>query len=85
MSLYATFVALMAPFEVYTPKVHIMWHLLKNQLHHGNPVFYSNWVDEALNKTLKSACRMVSQSTFESSVLLKMRTLLERSRKRHAD
>jgi hypothetical protein len=50
----------------------------------GNPRLYATWRDESLSKTLKSACKAVSQATFEISVLHNMRTILEteRSRKR---
>ena len=69
-------VALMTPFEAFLPKHHIMWHLIANIGLHGNPSWYSAWLDESLNKVLKSACRNVSQMTFEASVLLNMRELL---------
>ena len=81
---YGDHVALMQPYDVYTPKHHLMWHVLIRMGYQGNPSFYSNWVDEDLNKKLKACCRNVSQSTFESTVLLKMREVLRRGIKRPA-
>lgn len=82
---YTSFLGLMAPFEVFVPKFHVMLHMLANQRFQGNPLVYSNWEDETLNKTLKAACKFVSQSTFEVSVLLRMQTILGRSPKRALD
>ena len=73
---YNTHIALMAPFEVYTPKHHIIFHLLAKIGYQGNPKEYACWLDESLNRMLKGACRNVSQATFEQSVLLAMRDLL---------
>jgi hypothetical protein len=62
----------------YTPKHHIMFHLIFNVGYQGNPRMYATWVDESLNKTLKACCRQVSQSTFEGSVLFHMRQVLRK-------
>ena len=62
--------------EVYTPKNHLMLHLLRGLRYYGNPNVYSTWFDESLNKTLKARCRETSQATFEASVLYRMRELL---------
>jgi hypothetical protein len=80
MSAYAKHVALMVPFESYTPKYHLMFHLLYQSRFHGNPTYYATWLDESLNKTLKAACKHASHMTFEGSVLLKMRELLRDNR-----
>lgn len=74
--LYNRHVALMLPFEAYTPKHHLCFHLLGNLAEHGNPLYYSNWEDETQNRVLKQACRLASQTTFESSTLLRMREIL---------
>ena len=67
----------------FTPKHHLLWHLLLGMRDLGNPATYACWMDEALNKTLKASCRQTSQATFESTVLLRMRDLLQaRVRKR---
>ena len=43
----------------------------------GNPRLYANWLDESLNKLFK-ASRLVSQGTFDSSLLLRMKDALKR-------
>ena len=73
---YNMHIALMATFDVYTPKHHIIYHLLEKTDYQGNPREYACWLDESLNRLLKGACRNVSQATFEQSVLLAMRELL---------
>ena len=77
---YNDHVALMAPFDCYVPKHHLVYHLLKKVAYHGSPSFYATWQDESLNTTLKASCRLVSQPTFERSVLIRMRELLAPSR-----
>ncbi len=74
--LYNRHIALMVEYNCYLPKHHMMYHLIGSLAANGNPDWYSNWVDETLNKTLKATCRHVSQQTFEASVLLRMRELL---------
>jgi hypothetical protein len=69
--------ALMVPWESWTPKHHVVYHMLLNTGFHGNPELYANWEDEALNKMLKACCRYVSQLRFEESCLLRMRSLLK--------
>jgi hypothetical protein len=61
---------------VFTPKQHIVFHLLRNSARQGNPLVYATWLDEPLNKVLKSACKNAAASTFYASVLLRMRELL---------
>ena len=61
------------------PKRHLVVHMLEKLPVFGNPEGYSNWYDEHLNKLLKSACRSVSQVTFETSVLQSMAYLLRRA------
>ena len=76
MSLYVRHVALMAPFACYTPKHHVVFHLLRNVGRQGNPYVYATWLDESLNKTLKTACRNAAAATFYPAVLRRMRELL---------
>ena len=73
---YGKHVALMQPFNVYTPKHHIVFHLVQASRWLGNPAKYSTWKDEALNKVLKSACRHACAARFDTVVLLRMRELL---------
>ena len=58
------------------PKRHMVLHLLRGIQWFGNPRAYANWVDETLNRMLKSACRTTSQQTFEPSVTLRMAVML---------
>ena len=49
--------------------------LLVGRRYLGNPL-YATWQDEALNKTLKLACRETSQAGFERTILYRMREIL---------
>jgi hypothetical protein len=79
---YCRHVALMSADEIFVPKHHIVFHLLDRVKWFGNPRLYATWLDEALNKTLKAICRQTSQSTFERSVLWRMREVLRSDVKR---
>ena len=70
--------------EIEIPKRHLVAHLLFRIRLQGNPRRYAVWVDESLNKTLKAACRTVSQTNFESSLILRMRELIRHGHKRRA-
>ena len=66
------------------PKRHLMFHLLTEIPKFGTPRLYAVWMDEALNKELKAACRQLSQTTFEAAILLRFpRILRELTRTRH--
>lgn len=69
--------------ELLLPKRHLFAHLLEGLGFRGNPKFYANWRDEGLNKLLRSSCRHQSQSTFDSSILVRMDILLEDEFKRY--
>ena len=74
---YNRFITCTAPVEgMDIPKKHLSAHLVHNVAFLGNPRYYANWIDEALNKLLKACCRGVSQATFESSVLSAMQLAL---------
>ena len=64
------------------PNRHIVCHAIERLDDQGNPKFFGNWHDEALNKVLKAACRNVSQVTFEPSLLRRMRPLLSKNSKK---
>ena len=51
--------------------------MIEHLVNRGNPRLYSNWLDESLNKTLRAACRQLSQATFEPELLVHMERLLE--------
>jgi hypothetical protein len=78
MDAYLHHLALMAAFDCFVPKHHIVIHLLRNTGFQGNPLRYSTWLDESLNKLLKAACKHASSATLYRSVLLKMRDLLSK-------
>ena len=73
---YNRHMILMAVFDIFVPKHHMVYHLLSNMSYHGNPKEYDTWLSEALNKVLKGACRGASQATFEQTVLVRMHHLL---------
>ena len=73
---YSRHMALMKAYEVFTPKHHLIWHMLKKIDYQGNPNIYATWLDESLNKTLKKACKDTSQITFETSMLMRMRRIM---------
>ena len=59
--MYNLHTRLMEPFGSFTPK---------------NPAFDATWLDETLNRDLKSCCKFVSQGNFESAVPLQMCDIL---------
>jgi hypothetical protein len=72
---YCNHVALMTT-DLMIPKHHLLFHLIVNSKYFGNPSAYATWLDESLNKLLKACCRQTSQSTFDRSVLNRMRVML---------
>ena len=64
--------------DLHIPKTHMSMHLMRDLDWFGNPRYFANWVDESLNKTLRLACRHISQFTFDPCILSAMRELLKR-------
>ena len=64
------------------PKHHLMLHMLIMIKWHGNPLAYSTWLDESLNKDLKKTLRNCHQHCFEPTAFAKMNDVLERRVKR---
>ena len=62
--------------DLLQPKRHLVLHILEHLPQKGNPKYYATWMDEALNRTLKAACRQLSQSSFEATILCHMWTIL---------
>jgi hypothetical protein len=58
------------------PKKHQFMHVLRRLSLAGNPMWYTCWKWEALNKPLKRSCRNISQQGFELTVLNAMGRLL---------
>jgi hypothetical protein len=81
---YQTHMTCMEPDDMFTPKHHILFHLLYRSGQLGNPRYYASWQSEAKNKLLKSSCRAVSQATFEATVLFRMKHVLRKQLKRPA-
>jgi hypothetical protein len=73
---YSRYMLLMAPYNINVHKNHQAFHLLHRIKFQGNPTLYAVWLDESLNKLLKKTCRNTSQYTFNHSVLLRMKRLL---------
>lgn len=60
------------------PKTHQMLHLLHEcSARHGNPKFYSNWVDESLNKNLAGMARAAYSSVWADRIFICWRRLRE--------
>lgn len=69
---------LVAQLEIYTPKFHLMFHLILRTADQGNPVFYATFLDESLNSTLKKALSLGHQANFERLGLMTMDETLRR-------
>ena len=83
LDLWKQHMAIMRDQDAYQPKHHLMYHMILRAVEHGNPWLDATFLDESLNKELKQCCRHAHQSTFESSVILKIGEVLKRmSRKR---
>ena len=78
LDMYKRFVRLTLPLEVATPKFHLMYNVFLRMGEQGNPIRYQTFVDEGLNKTLKSVLRLCNQSAFERMALVKMAETLRR-------
>jgi hypothetical protein len=82
---------IMREFDIFIPKHHVILHAFGESDEKGNPWFYGSWLDESLNKLLKSCCRHAKPATFEETVLSKATELLKedlhvvQSRKRAAE
>ena len=71
---------LIESFEIYVPKHHLWIHMTLQARWHGNPKSVANFLNESDNKTLKAVSRGCSQLTFESTLLFKMKELLQPAR-----
>ena len=63
--------------SIFTPKHHLMVHLILRAIFQGNPSFAAVWRDEGYNKNLKQCLRNVHQMNFESRGLIKFKALLD--------
>ena len=60
------------------PKFHLVVHMWQRALRQGNPVTYSTFEDEALNKRLKKVLESSHQSCFERLAFSKIDALYAR-------
>lgn len=65
-------------FDLFTPKCHLMLHVVLRAGRLGNPTRYDTFLDESLNSTLKSVVRLCHQSNFERLGLLKLEEAIGR-------
>eukprot|EP00974_Lingulodinium_polyedra_P021705 2096413-Lingulodinium_polyedra.AAC.1 len=79
LDMWKRFMLLVEPMEMYTPKAHLMFHLVTRSLLHGNPVHYQTFADEGLNRVLKRSLRLCHQSNFELMGLIKFGAALEKT------
>lgn len=56
---------------LYTPKHHLMVHLTHRAAKHGNPRFYSTFLDESFNGQMAAVCRSAHRAKFQERVLIK--------------
>ena len=78
LSLWKQHMAIMEIHEPFVPKHHLMFHCIMRSVFHGNPWLDATFLDESLNKELKQCCRYAHQTTFESTVILKINLVLKR-------
>ena len=53
----------------WTPKMHLMLHLVHQSNIFGNPLHMATWVDEGLNRQLAEVCHTAHASIWEKRVL----------------
>ena len=78
LDLWKRFCSVAEDLELFTPKVHLMYHLILRSAEHGNPWRYHTFLDEGLNRVLKRTLRLCHQCAFESLALIKINDLLRR-------
>ena len=82
MDAWSRHMVLIAPFDIYTPKSHAIYHMVFRSEYIGNPSYYAVLLDEGLNKDLKHCLRCCHQATFEASGMSKFGIWLRRWNKR---
>ena len=51
-----------------TPKLHLAFHMVEKAQTEGNPNFYSTFLDESLNRTLRDIARVAHRSVWEMRI-----------------
>lgn len=78
LDLWKSYLTMARPLGSFTPKAHLMIHMILRASALGNPTSYSTFLDESLNSRLKSVLRFVHQANFERLGLLKLNEALSR-------
>ena len=78
VEIWGRYVALTEPWNINTPKVHLMFELHHRAPWFGNPWWYHTFLDEGLNKVLKRVLRLCHQRNFEWLAMLKAKAALRR-------
>ena len=78
VELWGRYVALTEPWELQTPKLHLMFELHHRASWFGNPWSYVTFLDEGLNKTLKRVLRLCHSRNFEWLAMHKAKAALRR-------
>jgi hypothetical protein len=68
-----------------TPKDHQLMHLAHRALEMGSPALYASWLDESLNRHLKSIAAAAHSTVWEARVLAEFRALKGLGKKRRLD
>jgi len=82
LDIWKQVLALARPLEIFTPKAHLMLHIVLRASWMGSPAAYTTFLDEALNSNLKSVLHLVHQTNFERQGLAKFGEALARPAKR---
>ena len=79
LDMWKRFMRVTEQLDIYIPKSHLMYHLIIRLYLMGNPMSYTTFLDESLNKTLKKVCRLCHQMTFDTMCVIKMHQVLQRT------
>ena len=82
LDIWKSFIVKARPLSLFTPKCHLLFHLALRMREQGNALVYQCFLDESLNKTLKSVLRFVHQRNFERMGLVKCAETFSRPSKR---
>ena len=82
---YMRYMWLVTPWQIFTPKAHLMIHMLQRAAYLGAPSTYDCFKDEGYNRNLKQVLKNVSQLSFDTHCLAKLEKAMESdNRKRKA-
>ena len=78
LDIWKNWMAIAEELEAWTPKAHLMYHLIIKSVRQGNPLRYQVFADESLNRILRDALRLCHQTRFEQLGMVKMQEILRR-------